>query len=330
MCQCSKALPIPGTECPRQYHDCIKLSCILEPPKVLDQPLPLGSFPWPKPHHIPLMGKITPSQSGEACPACQDLPGAQPFTPGARRDWDGSAQWPCPRTEHPRHIRSWHPYSNRKDQKALGGCYGNSHKLDQYSVQGAVCVTDVGAGGCDSWGGAGPCRGAPLPGLCPRPGPGCATASAPRDPGMGLQQHQLPPTHLPSLGTPRGGEGLGRAGGGSQKFHQENTFLPLPRAPAEPSTRCEVGEQQPLHQQPHCEWWGCDLTAWPLLCPLPRGAVPGAVTPSHLSPCAGQAQSPQPPPAPGGDSCLQSPGHTVPGARTDPDLAPQGPGGCRG
>lgn len=60
-----------------------------------------------------------------------------------------------PRPEHPLHAEAQQPRSDRKDQKALGGCYGNSHKLDQYLAQGAVCVTDVGAGGCDSRSGAG-------------------------------------------------------------------------------------------------------------------------------------------------------------------------------
>lgn len=39
-------VPIPGIECPRQYHGCTKLSCMLGPAGVLDQLLPLGSFPW--------------------------------------------------------------------------------------------------------------------------------------------------------------------------------------------------------------------------------------------------------------------------------------------
>lgn len=50
-------VPIPGIKCPGQYQDCTKFSCMLGPTGVLDQLLPLGSFPWVKPYHIPLMGK---------------------------------------------------------------------------------------------------------------------------------------------------------------------------------------------------------------------------------------------------------------------------------
>lgn len=87
-----------------------------------------------------------------------------------------------PRPEHPLHAEAQQPRSDRKDQKALGGCYGNSHKLDQYLAQGAVCVTDVGAGGCDSRSGAGAPPWAPLaptaPCRAPVPGQSCSSASA--------------------------------------------------------------------------------------------------------------------------------------------------------
>lgn len=70
-----------------------------------------------------------------------------------------------------------HPHSDRKDQKALAGCYGNSHKLDQYSAQGAGCVTVVESGGGDSCSGAGAPSSTVAPALplhrsvltCPRP-----------------------------------------------------------------------------------------------------------------------------------------------------------------
>lgn len=57
--------------------------------------------------------------------------------------------------EHPSPTEAQHPRSDRKDQKATGGCYGNSHKLDQYSRRGAAARVLQGAGGCDSCGGAG-------------------------------------------------------------------------------------------------------------------------------------------------------------------------------
>lgn len=66
----------------------------------------------------------------------------------------------------------------------------------------------------------------------------------------------------------------GRVGGGWQKFNPENTssHFPKPR----PSPAHGVGGQRPLHKQPHCWSWGCDPTAWALLCSLPWGATHGA------------------------------------------------------
>lgn len=94
--------PIPGTECPGQCHDCTKLSCMQGPPRVLDHLLPLGSFPWPKPHHIPVMRKKTLSRVGKPVQHAKASCLRSPSPLGAKRDyWDVSAQLLCPRTEHP-------------------------------------------------------------------------------------------------------------------------------------------------------------------------------------------------------------------------------------
>lgn len=91
-----------------------------------------------------------------------DLAGTHPFAPS--RQWHPEAPGshrsipgrPGPSgLDHPSPTKSQHPRRDRKDQKATGGCYGNSHKLDQYSRRGAAARVLQGAGGCDSCGGAG-------------------------------------------------------------------------------------------------------------------------------------------------------------------------------
>ncbi|XP_032928164.1 uncharacterized protein LOC117002817 [Catharus ustulatus] len=201
--------------------------------------------------------------------------------------------------------------SNRKDQKALGGCYGNSHKLDQYLVQGAVCVTDVGAGGCDRHSGVG--------------GPWWhPAAQAVSLFWAGLWQylssqgprHGVPPPSR-SLCTPQGGEGWA-SWGWLAEIPPRKYFQLLPQTPAEPSTWCRggsgpcansptVGRGAAIRQRGHCS------APWP---GEPR-TVP--ITASHSSPLCGAAPDPASSSSPvGTHGCRRCPGHTAPGSPDSP------------
>lgn len=122
----------------------------------------------------------------------------------------------------------------------------------------------VGVTGTAVWGARG---GTPLPRLCPCSGLDCGSTSAHRDPGMGSH-----PPHAASA-LPREVKD-GRVGGGWQKFHPENTFSCFPKPRLSPAHG--VGGQRPLHKQPHCWSWGCDPTAWALLCSLAWRATHGS------------------------------------------------------
>lgn len=84
LCASASKVPIPVTECPGQCHDCTKPSCMQGPPGVQGSATALGFLPLAQTSPYPSHGEKTPSQSGETCPACQDLPRVQPFTPGSQ------------------------------------------------------------------------------------------------------------------------------------------------------------------------------------------------------------------------------------------------------
>ena len=182
--------------------------------------MPLGSCsPQRKPPHVPLKGKKPLSGRGKRAPA------SSPAAPSPA----GASLAPA----------APHPCSDRKDQKALGGCYGNSFKLDQYLARGAVRVTDVGAGGCDSRSGAGPPHRHPQPRAVP-PHRGRA-AAAPQLAGTAHGAAAAGAHLAPTSASPREDEGRRRAWGGSHKCHQENLFSASPSAAkargAEPGCR---------------------------------------------------------------------------------------------
>lgn len=88
----------------------------------------------------------------------------------------------------------------------------------------------------------GPHGGTLLPMLCPCSGAGLWQCFSSQGPGHGAvgSTGWLPPTS-PSLCTPQGGEGLGRVGGGSQKFHQENALCHFPKPQLSPAQCQAVG-----------------------------------------------------------------------------------------
>lgn len=112
-------------------------------------------------------------------------------------------------------------------------------------------MTDVGAGGCDSRSGAGAPRWHPAAHAVSLFWDWATAGFSSQGPGHGAvgSAGWFPPTS-PSLCTPQGGEGLGQVGGGSQKFHQENTFCHFPKPQLSPAQCQAVGAAAPAPTAP--------------------------------------------------------------------------------
>lgn len=111
-------------------------------------------------------------------------------------------------------------------------------------------MTDVGAGGCDSWGGAGPCRGAPLPGLCPRPGPGCATPQLPGTPAWGCSSTSCLPPTSPASALPGEEKDWGEPGAVRRNSIKKILFCHFPEPQLSPAHGVRWGNSSPCTNSP--------------------------------------------------------------------------------
>lgn len=150
----------------------------------------------------------------------------------------------------------------------------------------------------------------------------------------GCRQRKLAPTHLTQPLHSPGRRRTGASWGWFAEIPSRKYFLPLIQPQRSPAHSVRQGGQRPLHQQPHCGWWGCDPTAWPLFCSLPWGAVQGACHSEPLVTLCGAASDPTSSSSPteGRLPALSVMAPRFLAAQTDPCGSPcpgQGAGGCR-